>query len=64
MVEIWSDIGGGKGLQHRLSANAEWFEYQLEADDALYPHDKARREYSRAWLDYVHRSFNRRNGCV
>ena len=62
MVEIWSDIGDGKGLQHRMSAHTEWFEYQLEVQlevgDGPDPHEKAREEYSRAWLGYVHRNLN------
>lgn len=54
MVEIWSQTKDGNGLLHRLHENEEWFEYQLEVDDGSDPHDKAREEYSRAWLDYVH----------
>ena len=58
MVDIWSDIGGGKGLQHRMSANAEWFEYQFdlqfESGGGPDPFRKAREEYSRAWLGYAH----------
>ena len=58
MVDIWSDIGGDKGLQHRMSANTVWFEYQFdlqfESGGGPDPHHKAREEYSRAWLGYVH----------
>ena len=58
MVDIWSDIGGDKGLQHRMSANTAWFEYQFdlqfESGGGPDPHHKAREEYSRAWLGYVH----------
>lgn len=63
MVDIWSDIGDGKGLQHRMSANAEWFEYQFdlqfESGGGPDPHNKAREEYSRAWLGYVHEARRR-----
>lgn len=58
MVDIWSDVGDGRGLQHRMTASASWFEYQFdlqfESGGGADPHDKAREEYSRAWLGYVH----------
>ena len=58
MVDIWSAVGDGKGLQHRMIANSEWFEYQFnlqfESGGGPDPYHKAREEYSRAWLGYVY----------
>ena len=58
MVDIWSQSGNDNGLPHRLHENRAWFEYQfeerLEAGDSPDLHDKARDEYSRVWLGYVH----------
>ncbi|MCE2404987.1 MAG: hypothetical protein J4F43_07500 [Dehalococcoidia bacterium] len=58
MVESWSARGGGKGLLVRLNEHAEWFVYQFDLQSmpggGLSPREKARGEYSRAWLNYVH----------
>ena len=58
MVDDWSERVGDRGLRHRLyDENSEWFDYVFE-DRFVHggpdPHDKAREEYSRAWLGYVH----------
>ena len=57
MVDIWSHLKEGGGLQHRLGENQEWFvqEYELQfaTGEEVDLHAKARRIYSRAWLDYV-----------
>ena len=72
MVEIWSQSKNDNGLLHHLDENRAWFEYQLEVQvevgDGPDPYEKAREEYSRAWLGYVHRNRNIRpieggDGC-
>ena len=58
MVDIWSQGGGCKGLLLLLDEHSEWFEgqfeLQFESDVVVDPYDKAREEYSRAWLGYVY----------
>ena len=54
MVDIWSQDGDCKGLLLRLQQHREWFELQFESDVVVDPYDKAREEYSRAWLGYVY----------
>ena len=60
MVDVWSGSGDDTGLTYRLyvmSESTEWFEYQFEEQfesGGPDPHEKAREEYSRAWLGYVH----------
>ena len=60
MVDVWSGSGGDRGLTYRLyvmSESTEWFEYQFEEQfesGGPDPHVKAREEYCRAWLGYVH----------
>ena len=57
MVDIWSGSGDDKGLTYRLSESKEWFEHQFEErfeSGGPDPYNKAREEYSRAWLGYVH----------
>ena len=56
MVDVWSGSGDDTGLTYSLyvmSESTEWFEYQFESGGPD-PHEKAREEYSRAWLGYVH----------
>ena len=60
MVDVWSGSGDDTGLTYRLyrlSESREWFEYQFEErfeSGGPDPYVKAREEYSRAWLGYVH----------
>ena len=60
MVDIWSGGGNDRGLTYRMyvmGESSEWFEYKLEEQfesGRPDPHVKAREEYSRAWLGYVH----------
>ena len=58
MVGIWSQDEDGRGLLQCLLEHNEWFECQLElsfeSDAVTDPYDKAREEYSRAWLGYVY----------
>ena len=60
MVDVWSGSGGDRGLTYRLydmSESTEWSEYQFEEQfesGGPDPHVKAREEYCRAWLGYVH----------
>ena len=58
MVDIWSNREGAKGMPHRLSAHRDWFEHQYDLDFKYgidsNAYAKARDEYARAWLGYVH----------
>ena len=60
MVDHWSGSGDDRGLTYRLyvmGESKEWFEHQFEEQfESGGPdlHEKAREEYSRAWLGYVH----------
>ena len=60
MVKNWSGRGDDRGLTYCLylmSESKEWFEYQFEEQfesGGPDPYVKAREEYSRAWLGYVH----------
>ena len=58
MVDVWSQGRNNSGLLQHLYDNRAWFEYRfeewLEIGDGPDLHHKAREEYSRAWLGYVH----------
>ena len=58
MIDVWSPDGDCKGLLRHLQEHKEWFEYQFElqfeSDVVADPFDRARDEYSRAWLGYVY----------
>ena len=57
MVRLWSQSDGVKGFGYRLDENKEWFisqyEIQFESDASSNLHEKAEKEYARAWLGYV-----------
>ena len=57
MVHIWSQGDGVEGFGRRLNEAQEWFisQYDLdfESDTSSNLHEKAEREYGRAWLGYV-----------
>ena len=57
MVHIWSHGNGVEGFERRLNEAQEWFisQYDLdfESDTSSNLHEKAEREYGRAWLGYV-----------
>ncbi len=58
MVDIWSSGEGVEGFNRRLYDNMEWFITQNERDFESGVdrnlQEKAKREYGRAWLGYVH----------
>ena len=57
LVAGWSGSGDCKGFTNRLWDNGEWYDYQFEehyVNGGPDPYNKAREEYSRAWLGYVH----------
>ena len=59
MVDLWSSEGDIKGFNHWLVNHKEWLIEQHERDYDLgvesNPREQALREYSWAWLGYVHK---------
>ena len=57
MVHIWSHGDGVEGFARRLNEAQEWFisQYDLDFESGTSSnlHEKAEREYGRAWLGYV-----------
>ena len=59
MITVWSQLGEGvKGFWYHMQENEQWFisqcEIQFESGTSSDIHDKAQKEYGRAWLGYVH----------
>ena len=57
MVDLWSQMGGGKGFWNRYDANGDWVLNQLEIQMETGVHfniiEKVKKEYCPAWLSYV-----------
>lgn len=58
MVDIWSSGEGVEGFNRRVHDNREWFiaqnELDFESGIDRNLQEKAKREYGRAWLGYLH----------